>query len=199
MQVLKLVEGIQRKGCDSMIENVDQNTAPENTIELRQGNRDLRIFAKATLPQKVLSLINQKDFNSKLSWIAKTLGASLDETQDAIDLLEGLGLVKFKNGTLTSEDTPVWIYDRLGKVSKEDIVNNHRIISHQLLNDVDPHNRFFVQYGFNATDEETLAEFNEKIKEAIMWFKTASGKSKKTIVAGYTMTGANIMKEGDKL
>lgn len=174
----------------------------QNVVELQTGRRDFETYAKANLPRKIEALLDHKDFQSKLSWIAKQVGASLDEAQDALDLLEGLGIISWDNGRIVKKIEHVAI-DQMAKMrTRSHRVNDHRIISHQLLNDIDGQDEFFVRNGFTCTDEVTMRAFYEKIREVEQWFIKASRHSQKTLVAGYSLTGTNTLKsenEGDFL
>lgn len=166
----------------------------DEVLELQGGRSDFQSYAKANLPRKIQALLDQKDFQPKISWIAKKLGASLDDVQKGLDLLESLGLITWDNGLIAKKEDHTVIAQHLRGRTKSQLVSDHRIISHQLLNDVDSNQRFFVQNGFISSDEETLRSYYEKILQVEQWFKEASQKSKNNIVVGYSFTGANILK-----
>jgi hypothetical protein len=166
-------------------------------LELQGGRRDFQIYAKANLPRKIQALLDHKDFEPKLAWIAKTLGASLVETQQALELLESLGIIGWEKGLIVKRTDYTSFTNYWNAQTKATLVADHRIISHQLLNDVDPDNRFFVQNGFITSDEETLKAYYERLLEVEKWFKQACEKSRNSLVVGYSTTIANIIKNSD--
>jgi hypothetical protein len=163
------------------------------------GRKDFQLYSRANLPRKVEALIDHRDFQSKLSWIAKQLDASLEETQQALDLLESLEIISWENGVIKKLTGDLHLDDLVQDKSKGALISEHRIISHQLLNDVDEHNRFFVRNGFTATDHEVFNEYYAKLYEVQKWFMEASAKSKKNLVVGFSLTGANVIKSNGDL
>lgn len=167
--------------------------------DLTEGRIDFRVYAKSTLPRKIEALLSHKDFQSKLSWIANKLNSSLDEVNNSLQLLESLNLIEWKGREIKSTSKYTDLTEKLKESrSKSSLIDDHRIISHQLLNDVNPNDRFFVINGFTSTDEETFKEYSKRLFELREWFNKESLKSKKTIVAGYTLTGANILNSKDR-
>jgi hypothetical protein len=175
--------------------NLDE-TKSEIT-NLASGRKDFQLYSKANLPRKIEALIDHKDFQSKLAWIAKRLDTTLEETQEALDLLETLGIISWENGTIRKLIAHNFILDQVKDKSSATLVADHRIISHQLLNDVDPEKKGFVRNGFATTDEDIFTEYYKKIVEVQKWFIEASLKSKKSMVVGFTYTCTNIIKSND--
>lgn len=169
-----------------------------NTAVLGEGFKDVNTYVRANLPRKVEALFDHKDFQPKISWMAQMLNVSLNEIQDALDLLESLNFIYWENGRPIKTDNEHMKLNKMGYTTNKDrLVSDHRIISHQLLNDIDPNNRFFVHNGFLASDAETLKEYYSKLLEVQNWFIEQSKNSKKDLIVGYSFTGANVVKLQD--
>ena len=143
----------------------------EKTAILGEGFKDINTYVRANLPRKVEALFDHKDFQPKISWMAQMLNVSLDEIQDALDILESLNFIRWENGRLLKTNSEHMKLNKMGyTANKERLVADHRIISHQLLNDIDPENRFFVHNGFLTSDAETLKEYYTRLLDVQNWF-----------------------------
>jgi hypothetical protein len=165
----------------------------DEDVQLFAGHQELKKFAKLFLARKIMALVGVSGFDSKISWIAKKLGAELDEVQEAIDFLELNNILKWTDAGLV-QTQPNMKIDYSNR-TKEDLAMDHRMFSMQLYNQMDAENRFFVYNLIYATDEKTFTEFHNKINAAKEWFIEESMKSSKNMLVAFSVGASNQLKK----
>lgn len=160
---------------------------------LTSGLRDEDYFNKSPLCRKLHALIECADFVSNITWIAKRLGETESAVRTALSVLVNVGATSIDNGTISNSVEQVSMKPN----SKDFLVDCHRVSSLEVLSGIDTESRFTVYHGYQATDTETFWEFNKKLQELQSWFIEASKTSKKDLLLGYTLTGANLLKDSE--
>lgn len=170
----------------------DNNTA--NPLpELSEGVDGLyKQFLDFYIARKLQASWLLNDFKPHTKWISKRLRITQEDAMKALKFLESIGIISSKGNDFKLVQDRVSIKASNFGTSFEDFSQQHRLTTHQLLNDVNQNDRRFFYNGFFASDDETYFEFHKKVVEAKEQFIESSKLSKRNKVFGYSFTCATV-------
>lgn len=169
-------------------------TSGKDGPELSRGSDGLQLLASDMLVRKVFTLIEHKEFDSSLPWIAGKLDESLEAINDALKALETIGAITNNNGTITQTVETLSFAKNLKERSLEEKQRDHSTIAQQVLNDLKPITDAFTNNGTTATDHSTLSKFKDRIREAMILFEKESKSSGRDLLVCYSVTATDVLK-----
>ena len=160
--------------------------------QLIKGFKGYETLSKLYTARKVHATFQLNQFVPTISNLSKKINRSLNEVQEAIDYLESIKLISWE-GSLPKVSIDHLILDQFTpNATKEDQIDWHRIVTHQILNDIDVDDRFMFRNGIHASDEATFKEFCTRFEDLISWYREATKASKKDKVFAFSFTIASV-------
>lgn len=178
----------------------EQNLTAGNTFTQVDYAEAQDAFQRNTKWWSVFAAFNLNDFKPSPIWIAQKVGISIEEVVEALDGLSALGYLTKDNGAFYPVKGKDFINFNWGNKTKTEIIDEHAIVSQQILNDLNTKTLFAYDHRFLAGNEEILTELYADIKNA---FDKAFAKSQQTdnknnnAIFKITFTGVNVVKNNN--
>lgn len=156
-------------------------------------------FQRNTKWWTVFTTFELSDFNPSPLWISKKTGISVEEVVEALEGLAVLGHLKKENGSFYPiEGKQFANFDFTGK-TKTEIIDEHAVISQQILNEMHANTTVAFDHRFIAGNEQILAELYSDIKAAFdkAFQKSQANKSANNAIYNITFTGVDVIKGHD--
>jgi predicted transcriptional regulator len=169
------------------------NTPNSASKTTRNFNETLEAFNGSLIWRATYALIDHKDFEWSPTWIASKLGISDTDAMDALIGLNQLGLIKkTEKGYEQGQLQIIKIED--DQVAKEKLINQHQLLSEEILNMMEPGKKG-AYYNFVASgDHNSLAELYNEIKDIFDKFKKKHdlNKSKNDSIFAFSFTTVDV-------
>lgn len=156
-------------------------------------------FQRNTKWWAVFAAFDLSDFNPSPLWISKKTGVSVEEVVEALEGLSVLGYLKKDNGSFNTVKGKEFLnFDWSGK-SKMDIIDEHAVVSQQILNEMSTDKTIAFDHRFLAGNPEIITELYKDIKLAFdkAFQKAQMSKSTNNAIYNITFTGVDIVKSND--
>lgn len=158
-----------------------------------------KIFREDLLPRRLYALFDETSCFDSLTYLSKALKCSVEEVNQALDILKGLQFIKFSNKGYvrsSSEDYKHSLKDE----SREQRANSHRERLIQVSNDLTSSKSFSDQTLVATTDFETYLWYIEQIKvlNDLFMQKTKDLKNKKFMVTSVLGLVIDAFQEGEE-
>lgn len=116
------------------------------------------------------ALMDHKDFDSTLSWIAEKLDIEVIEVVEAIEGLEKIGLVQKTDKGYVAKHVQFLMPDSCMSVSAR--LDYHRITTEQILNRMEPDpNKITAYQNFFASSKKKVNDLYSKLRQIIEDFE----------------------------
>lgn len=147
----------------------------------------------------VFALFDLPDFTPSALWISKKTGIRVEEVVEALEGLVVLGFLKKENGTFSPVKGKEFLKFDWSKKTKTEIIDEHAIVSQQILNQMHANTTVAFDHRFLAGNKEIIVELYKDIQEA---FNKAFEKSQKMKAANdaifkITFTAVDVLKGHD--
>ena len=125
-------------------------------------------------------------------WISKKTGLSIEDVVEALEGLSVLGhLKKEAGGFYPVKGKELCSFGWSGK-SKAQVIDEHLVVTHQILNDMQVDRTVAIDHGFIAGNKELITELYQDIKAAIDKALEKSQKNKAANDGIYKITFSSV-------
>lgn len=167
--------------------------APQNGILFDEAMNNLR---KNTTWWAIAAAFDLTDFNPSPIWFANRLNLTLEEVISALEGLVALGFVERKDGGYFAVPGKDYLEFAQENKTKREIIDDHRIVSMQILNNMNENAYAMIDERFFATDEETMEEFYRELKNLMLrTFDKSKKLQKRNFVAKMTFSCINAISD----
>lgn len=156
-------------------------------------------FQRNTKWWTVFTTFELNDFNPSPLWISRKTGVSVEEVVEALEGLAVLGHLRKENGSFFPIPGKQFAnFDWTGK-TKAEIIDEHAVISQQILNDMHPKTTVAFDHRFIAGNDKILNELYADIRAAFdrAFQKSQENKSANNAIYNITFTGVDVIKAHD--
>lgn len=170
------------------------NQLPKSESEVIGFQDAQTSFQRNTNWWAVFASFDLPDFNPSPTWIAKKTNISVEEVVDALDGLEVLGLFKRDGANIIPNKDRIFAAFNWDGKTRTEIIDEHTLISQQILNDLSLREKGLVDKRFFAASPEILRELHEDIQAAFAkaFEKANSNKTKNNAIYKMTFTAVDV-------
>lgn len=144
----------------------------------------------------VFATFNMPDFNPSTLWISKRANLPVEEVVEALEGLTSLGyLTKTNDSFVPVKGKEFLSFDWSGK-SKAEIIDQHALVSQQILNHLHPATTVVFDHRFFASNIEIVTQLYKDINSAFekAFLDSQANKSKNDGIYKITFTAVDVLK-----
>jgi hypothetical protein len=143
----------------------------------------------------VFATFDLPDFTASPLWISGKTGLPVEEVVEALEGLSVLGYLKKENGSfMPMKDREFLKFDWSGK-SKAEIIDEHAVVSQQILNDMHPNTTVAFDHRFLAGNKELIIELYKDIQAAFdkAFEKSQQQRASNDAIFKVTFTAVDVL------
>lgn len=144
----------------------------------------------------VFAAFDLPDFNPSTLWLAKKTNLSVEEVVDALEGLTVLGYLQKENGAFEPVKGKEFLKFDWSNKSKAEIIDEHAIVSQQILNHMHPDTTVAFDHRFIAGNKEIILDLYKDIQAAFdrAFAKSQENKTANDAIFKITFTGVDVLK-----
>lgn len=139
----------------------------------------------------IYAFLDHQDFDGSPLWLSQKLDVKVEDVVTALDGLIQLNLAKRSERGFESRCQQFLIPDEHNSMQAR--MNQHKNLSRQVLNHLDPGKQAFFRSSFVAAEWKQVVEFYEGVRACLARLREQASQSKqKEGVYGITIEGVNL-------
>lgn len=147
----------------------------------------------------VFATFDLPDFNPSALWISKKTHLAVEEVVEALEGLTVLGYLKKENGSFVPMKGKEFLKFDWGGKTKAEIIDEHAVVSQQVLNHMHANTTVAFDHRFLAGDKNVIIELYKDIQAAFdkAFQKSQENKATNDAIFKITFTAVDVLKSPD--
>lgn len=144
----------------------------------------------------VFATFDLPDFNPSALWISKKTNLPVDEVVEALEGLTVLGYLKKEDGAFIPLKGKEFLKFDWNNKSKAEIIDEHAVVSQQILNHMHPKTTVAFDHRFLAGNKEIVIELYKDIQSAFdkAFARSQAERSANDAIFKVTFTAVDVIK-----
>lgn len=184
---------------------MELNSSPSQALAFgNQPNQIGYLDAKETFQKNthwwtVFATFDLPDFQPSPLWIAKKTKISVEEVVEALEGLVSLGYLQKQKDSFSIIKGKEFLNFDWSNKSKAQIIDEHALVSQQILNDLHENTTVAFDHRFLAANKMIITELYQDIQKAFSsaFEKAQKSPSENDAIFKITFTGVDVLKSND--